>query len=158
MPSDAGALRLLRYLRPGMLARMSRMRFPDGHDGDVAAGLALARAVASPGYPFDEDAARARVERELATGSSGVRDNRAQSRQIGARWSGPALARLRVPALVLHGEDDQIARPAAARDTAAAIPGARLVLLPGVGHDLPAGVWDRVADEVRDLADRAVPL
>jgi len=41
------------------------------------------------------------------------------------------------------------------QDTAAAIAGARLVILPGVGHDLPAAVWPRVADEVRALADRA---
>lgn len=46
-------------------------------------------------------------------------------------------------------------RPAAARRTAAAIDGARLVLLPGVGHDLPAAVWPQVAREVRALADRA---
>jgi pimeloyl-ACP methyl ester carboxylesterase len=155
MPSDAGRLRLLRYLRPATIIQMSRIRFPDGHDGDVAAGLALARIVASPGYPFDEAAALATVERELARGGSGVRDARAQSRQTGARWSGGRLAGMRVPALVLHGEQDQIGRPAAARDTAAAIPGARLVLLPGVGHDLPRGVWPQVADEVRALADRA---
>ncbi len=39
--------------------------------------------------------------------------------------------------------------------TAAAIEGARLVLLPGVGHDLPAAVWPRVAAEVQALAGRA---
>jgi len=44
---------------------------------------------------------------------------------------------------------------AAARRTTAAIDGARLVLLPGVGHDLPAAVWPQVASEVRALADRA---
>ena len=38
--------------------------------------------------------------------------------------------------------------------TAAAIDGAQLVLLPGVGHDLPAAVWPQVAGEVRALADR----
>jgi pimeloyl-ACP methyl ester carboxylesterase len=42
----------------------------------------------------------------------------------------------------------------AGRDTAAAIPGARLVILPGVGHDLPAEVWPEIAAEMRALADR----
>jgi pimeloyl-ACP methyl ester carboxylesterase len=56
---------------------------------------------------------------------------------------------------VLHGEDDPLLSPAAARRTAAAIDGARLVILPGVGHDLPAEVWPQVADEVRAVADRA---
>ena len=156
VPSDAGPLRVLQYIRLGFVARMSRLRFPDGPEGDRAAGLALARAVASPGYPFDEAAAREAVERERAAGvRSGVRDPRAQSRQTGAHWSGPRLAQLRAPTVVLHGEDDPLLRPGAARATAAAIPGARLVTFPGVGHDLPAALWSRVADEVRAVADGA---
>ena len=152
LPSDTGGLAAARYVHLGLVARMARMRFPEGRDGDIALGLALARMVASPGYPFDEAEARARIERDLV---SGVRDTAAQSRQAGAKWHGGRLSELRVPALVLHGEADPLLRPAAARRTAAAIDGARLVLLPGVGHDLPAAVWPQVAGEVRALADRA---
>jgi len=152
LPSDVSGLAAARYLHLGLVARFTRMRFPEGRDGDIALGLALARAVASPGYPFDEAEARARIGRDLV---SGVRDAGAQSRQVGAKWHGGRLSELRVPALVLHGERDPLLRPAAARRTAAAIDGARLVLLPGVGHDLPAAVWPRVAAEVRALADRA---
>lgn len=152
LPSDTGGLAAARYVHLGLVARMARLRFPEGRDGDIALGLALARLVASPGYPFDEAEARARIERDLA---SGVRDTAAQSRQVGAKWHGGRLSELRVPALVLHGERDPLLRPAAARRTAAAIDGARLVLLPGVGHDLPAAVWPQVAGEVRALADRA---
>ena len=152
LPSDVSGLAAARYVHLGLVARMARMRFPESRDGDIALGLALARAVASPGYPFDEAEARARIERDLV---SGVRDTAAQSRQVGAKWQGGRLSELRVPALVLHGERDPLLRPAAARRTAAAIDGARLVLLPGVGHDLPAAVWPRVAGEVRALADRA---
>lgn len=152
LPSDAGGLAAARYVHLGLVARMARLRFPKGRDGDIALGLALARLVASPGYPFDEAEARARIERDLA---SGVRDTAAQSRQVGAKWHGGRLSELHVPALVLHGERDPLLRPAAARRTAAAIDGARLVLLPGVGHDLPAAVWPQVAGEVRALADRA---
>jgi pimeloyl-ACP methyl ester carboxylesterase len=128
------------------------LRFPEGRTGDIAASLALARLVASPGYPFDEASALAVAERDAV---SGVRDSRAQSRQIGAKWSGGRLAELRLPTLVVHGTDDQIGSPAAGRATAAAIAGARLVLLPGVGHDLPRALWTLVADEVRLVADRA---
>src|SRR6185437_1171859 len=86
---------------------------------------------------------------------SGVRDTAAQSRQAGAKWHGGRLSQLRVPALVLHGSDDPLLRPAAARHTAKAISGARLVILPGVGHYLPAEVYPQIAGEVRALADRA---
>ena len=87
--------------------------------------------------------------------ASGVRDTAAQSRQAGAKWRGGRLSQLRVPALVLHGSDDPLLRPAAARRTAKAISGARLVIMPGVGHYLPPKVYPQVADEVRALADRA---
>ena len=152
LPSDVSGLGGSRYIRVGTVARFARMKFPEGRDGDIALGLALARAIASPGYPFDEAEARARIERDAA---SGVRDTGAQSRQAGAKWRGGTLAGIRVPTLVLHGGADPLIRPAAARRTAAAIPGARLVILPGVGHDLPAAVWPRVAGEVRAVADRA---
>jgi pimeloyl-ACP methyl ester carboxylesterase len=152
LPSDVGGLRAARYVHLGLVARLSRLRFPEGRDGDIELGLALARAVASPSYPFDEAEVRQLVERDLV---SGVRDVQAQSRQVGAKWHGGQLSQLRVPTLVLHGAEDPLLRPAAGRDTAAAIEGARLVILPGVGHYLPAAVWPRVADEVRALADQS---
>jgi pimeloyl-ACP methyl ester carboxylesterase len=97
-------------------------------------------------------AAQEWIEREV---DSGPRDTRAQSRQVGAQWHGPKLRELRKPVLVLHGDHDPILRVSAARATAKAIDGARLVVLPGVGHDLPAPLWPAIAKEVRQLADRA---
>jgi len=152
LPSDVGGLGGSRYIHLCLVARLARMKVPEGREGDLQLGLAAARAIASPGYPFDEAEVRQRIERDQV---SGVRDAAAQSRQVGAKWHGGRLAELRVPALVLHGADDPLLRPAAARRTAAAIPGARLVILPGVGHDLPAEVFPLVADEVRAVADRA---
>jgi len=152
VPSDVSGIRLGRYVRFGLLVRLARARFPEGRDGDIQLSLMLAREVASPAYPFDEDAAREWIEREA---DSGPRNTRAQSRQAGAQWHGPKLRELRKPVLVLHGDHDPILRVSAARATAKAIDGARLVVLPGVGHDLPAPLWPAIATEVRQLADRA---
>jgi pimeloyl-ACP methyl ester carboxylesterase len=153
MPSDTSGLGAGRYVRFGMLARLARLKFPEGRDGDIQMSLALARAVASPAHPFDETATREWIEREV---DSGPRDTKAQSRQAGAGWHGPKLRELRKPTLVLHGDHDPLLRVSAARDTAKAIAGARLVLLPGAGHDLPEPLWGTIADEVRRNADRAV--
>jgi pimeloyl-ACP methyl ester carboxylesterase len=154
VPSDARGAAVLRYVRLPFLARLARFRFPAGREGDVAAGLALARAIASPGYPFDEQDTRARVERELDAGiPSGVRDTRAQARQTGAAWHGPRLRELRVPTLVLQGERDPLLRPSAGRRIAATVPGARYVELPGTGHDLPREVWPTVVREIHALAE-----
>jgi pimeloyl-ACP methyl ester carboxylesterase len=156
LPSDVSGLRAARYIHLGLVARLARLKVPEGRDGDIEVGLAAARAIASPGYPFDEAEVRSRIDRDLEHGiPSGARDAAAQSRQAGAKWHGGKLSTLRIPALVLHGADDQLLRPAAAKRTAAQIAGARLLLLPGVGHDLPAAVWPQVAREVRALADRA---
>jgi len=152
MPSDVSGLGVARYLRFGLLAKLARMKFPEGREGDIEASLAVARGVASPAYPFDENAAREWIEREV---DSGPRDNKAQSRQIGAQWHGPQLGDLRKPVLVLHGEQDPIVRVSASRATARAIAGTRLVTFPGVGHDLPSQLWSTVAQEVHELAVRS---
>jgi len=152
LPSDVSGLAAGRYVRFGMLARLARAKVPEGREGDVQLSLMLARAVASPVYPFDEHAAREWIERDI---DSGPRDTRAQSRQVGAAWHGPKLRELRKPVLVVHGDQDPLLRVSAAHATAKAIEGARLLILPGAGHDLPAPLWATIADEIRQLADRA---
>jgi pimeloyl-ACP methyl ester carboxylesterase len=155
LPSDVSGLGAGRYLHFGLLARLARIRVPAGRDGDIQLSLTVAREVASPAYPFDETAAREWIDREV---DSGPRDTRAQSRQAGAPWHGPKLRELHKPVLVLHGDQDPILRVSAARATAKAIAGARLVVLPGVGHDLPAPLWPDIARLVRENADRARPV
>jgi pimeloyl-ACP methyl ester carboxylesterase len=152
MPSDVSGIGGGRYVHFGLLAKLARAKFPEGRDGDIELSLMLARELASPAYPFDEDAAREWIERDV---DSGPRDTKAQSRQVGAPWHGPKLRELHKPVLVLHGDRDPILRLSAARATAKAIDGARLVVLPGVGHDLPAPLWPDIAREVRQVADRA---
>jgi pimeloyl-ACP methyl ester carboxylesterase len=66
-----------------------------------------------------------------------------------------ALRRLDLPATVLHGSADPLARPAAARATASAIPGARLRIFEGMGHDLPRELWPDFVDEIAATAERA---
>ena len=90
MPSDTSGLGAGRYVRFGMLARLARLKFPEGRGGDIQMSLALARAVASPAYPFDETATREWIEREA---DSGPRDTRAQSRQAGPAGTARSCAR-----------------------------------------------------------------
>ncbi|MFJ4707991.1 alpha/beta fold hydrolase [Streptomyces anulatus] len=152
LPSDVGGLGAFRHLRLGTLAKFARIKPAQDREERIASGLAVARLCASPGYPFDAAEALERITADVDTG---IADPDAQSRQIGAPWHGPSLAGLRVPALVLHGTDDPLLKPSAGRATAAAIPDARLVLQPGVGHDIPRERHTAVAAEVRALADRA---
>ncbi|GIJ61101.1 alpha/beta fold hydrolase [Virgisporangium aurantiacum] len=151
-PSDAGVWTVfLRYLRWGRQLRMLRI-LRGAHDDDLSLGLAVLRATSSAEHPAEESVARDATDRERAHGISGFRDLAAQRRQSGARWHGPPLRELRKPVLVMCGDADPVMRPRASRDTAAAISGARLVILPGVGHSLPSAIWPTVARELRALA------
>jgi pimeloyl-ACP methyl ester carboxylesterase len=153
--SDATGLRVLRYLRLSPMVRFARLHYPETPQGNLALAVAVARILAAPRQFLDEDDVRMFVDKEAAHHVASFRDQKAQSRQIGAKWHGGPLARVTAPTLVLHGEGDPMLRVAAARSIADAIPGARLRILPGVGHFLARDVWATYADELRALADRA---
>ena len=91
MPSDAVGIKGGRYVRFGLLARLSRANLQKGREGDIQLSLMLAREVASPAYPFDEDAAREWIDgRPIA--APGTRRRRAG--RSGAPWARPEAARL----------------------------------------------------------------
>ena len=66
----------------------------------------------------------------------------------------PLLRRISAPALVIHGSADTLVRPSGGRATAKAIAGARLVEIPGMGHDLPRGAWPQIIDAIAENAAR----
>ncbi len=128
---------------------------PRDREGVVEQSVRTFRVISSPAFPFDEQWRRA---------SAGVAFDRdpdplGRARQLYAIWCSPDrvedLAQLDVPALVVHGADDPLIQVEGGRATAAAIPGAELLVIDGMGHDLPREVWDRVADAVLALAERA---
>ena len=154
VPSDAKGLRLLRYVQLGTVRGFTKLpRFPETPEGNFDLALAVMRLVAAPGEPIDASDVTAFVEKETEHKVTSFRDAKAQSRQIGAKWSGGRLSQITAPTLVLHGEGDPLLRVRAAHDVAAAIPGSSLRTFPGVGHFLGRGSWPAYASAVRDLVD-----
>ena len=108
--------------------------------------------IGSPGFERDDedlrDLARRSYDRSYSPASSG--------RQLAAIIASPPrardLRRLSVPTLVIHGTKDKLVRPSGGRATARAIPGAKLLKIDGMGHDLPRGAWPQIIGAIVQTA------
>ncbi|WP_042373477.1 alpha/beta fold hydrolase [Streptacidiphilus neutrinimicus] len=119
-----------------------------GREAAIEANIATARAIGSPGYPQTEEELRATVVRtyDRCSRVDGI------ARQLAAVYASPdrtpALAAVTVPTLVVHGEDDALVDVSGGRATAAAVPHAELLTLPGMGHELPEALWPRIVSAI----------
>lgn len=112
------------------------------------------RVIGSPEY-FDEERTRARhaAAFDRCYHPAGVNN------QLLAVLASPprstALRGLDVPALVIHGDADPLVNPSGGERTAECLRGSELLLLDGMGHDIPAYYWPRVIEAITALAARA---
>ncbi len=111
--------------------------------------------IGSPAYPTDEQRLLKVAEGSWERGHN----PRGVLRQLHAIVASgdrtAALRKLDLPVTVIHGTSDTLIRPSGGRATARAIPGARLHLIEGMGHDLPRELWPLFADEFAGTAARA---
>ena len=121
----------------------------------VAHGMKNARTIGSPGFRWTDEELRERViaEHGRAFNPAGVGRQRAAIGADGDRTE--ALKTLKVPTVVLHGADDPLVQAVNGRQTAEAIPGAELRIIPGMGHDLPPGLHDTFIDAITSAVARA---
>jgi pimeloyl-ACP methyl ester carboxylesterase len=135
---------------------LSALMVPPPPDREAAIELAVKtwQVVGSPGFPFHEERIRAEAGAayDRALHPAGI------ARQAVAILASPdrtpGLRSLDLPALVIHGESDQLVQPSGGQATAAAIPGAALWLVPGMGHDLPRELFGQIAHRVAALRER----
>ncbi len=124
-------------------------------DAAITQMLESARVTGSPGYPADE---QWRAELAGQLWDQGL-DPAGATRQLLAIYASgdrsEAVRGIRVPTLVVHGDSDPLINVSAGRRTAELIPGAELLIIPGMGHDLPRQIWPMLADAVSALAGRA---
>ena len=134
-----------RDLPPGNRETLSALFRPpksESRDDLIDASILVQKALGSPGFPVSEAKMRAIAERRTDRAPFDLAGLARQSAAlIVAAPRGALLKQVRCPALVLHGADDRVMPAAAAKDTAESIPGAELVIVPGMGHDSgePAG-------------------
>jgi pimeloyl-ACP methyl ester carboxylesterase len=133
-------------------------RAPADREGFAESVVEVFRVIGSPGFDADEERLR---ERARASFDRGYHPEGTARQLVAILASGDrteALGRLQVPTVVIHGTDDPLIDVSGGKATAAAIPGARLKLIEGMGHDLPRELWPRFVDLIAANASRARTL
>jgi len=145
----------LRNIKIGTLLRLGSKRYPESREGAIQRLIDTYMIMCSRSHPIDEQWVRATAEKswERDHGPDGTHRQLAASRTAGSLKGD--LRRLRVPTLVIHGEDDPWIRLRASRLLAQTVPDARLITYPAMGHELPQHLWATIADDVREMAGRA---
>lgn len=114
----------------------------------IEQSLAGSRVIASPAYPFDEEGARGRAEVHFDRGHHPEGTARQLAAILASPDRAPGLAGVEVPVLVIHGDADILVTPGGGEATAAAVPHAEHVVVPGMGHDLPSALIDELCDRI----------
>lgn len=142
------------HQHPKLIPTLIASRGPE-RESYIRGSVAVWKIIGSPRFPQPEEKLRKRAGDTFDRGVSraGV------LRQMMAVLTQPdrtrALADLSVPTLVMHGLADKMVHVSGGRATAAAIPGARVTLISGWGHDMPAALFPTYTAAIRSNADRA---
>ncbi len=140
--------------KPEAMARLG-MPAPNERAAYIEHSVGTQRIMAGSGFPFDEQRGRRLAGRlfDRAFYPQGPARQIAAVMASGSRRE--ALESLRVPTLVVHGLEDPLIPVEGGLDTHAAITGSELLLIDGMGHSLPRGVWPSLIDAVQKHVARA---
>jgi pimeloyl-ACP methyl ester carboxylesterase len=127
---------------------------PTGREEVITREVETDRLLGSPGFPFDEARTRRRAAASFDRSFYPPGVARHVGAVVGAADRTARLTKLDVPTVVIHGTADPLVTPTGGEATAKAIPGAELIMIEGMGHELPPGVWPRVVDAVAANASR----
>ncbi|MFH1468091.1 MAG: alpha/beta hydrolase [Pseudomonadota bacterium] len=142
------------WARPRVVRTNLKAR-PPGLEAGIAYSNRTQRAMGGPAHPMPEDVLHAITSASNARGHSPTGTLRQAAAILASGDRTRRLASLAVPTLVLHGDADPVIHLRGGRATAAAIPGARLQIVPGWGHDLPPTVWPILVEAIAGHAHAA---
>jgi pimeloyl-ACP methyl ester carboxylesterase len=128
---------------------------PADRDGYIESVVRSFGVIGSPGYPADGERLRSVIAAsyDRAHNPEGFFHQLAGIMASGDRTE--ALRSIKAPTVVIHGEEDPLIVKSGGEATAGAIPGAKLVTIPGMGHDLPPQLWPQFIDEIVENTERA---
>jgi pimeloyl-ACP methyl ester carboxylesterase len=128
---------------------------PRDREGFIQHAVDMFTKIGGSGYGPDVEDLREIATLSYDRGQDAAGSQRQLAAIVAARDRSSQLRTLDLPATVIHGADDKLVRPSGGKATAKAIPGARLVMIEGMGHGLPRGAWPTIIGAITDTADRA---
>jgi pimeloyl-ACP methyl ester carboxylesterase len=128
---------------------------PKGRDQVIERAVKTFKVIGSPDFPFEEDRIREIAAASYDRGHSAAGVMRQLHAIIASGDRTEALHHVQVPTAVIHGTRDPLVKPSGGKATARAIPGARLMMIDGMGHDLPRDLWPTFANAIDHNAARS---
>ena len=147
-----------RVSRPGKQARrvlLSRPANPKDPESVIDYMVEMFGVIGSPAYPSTTEELRQRLGHSVRRAYEPAGTARQLLAVIASGDRRKLLRTISAPTLVIHGACDPLVPLAAGRDTAAQIPGAALLVIEGMGHDLPAALLPRLVQVIADQCDRS---
>jgi pimeloyl-ACP methyl ester carboxylesterase len=145
--------RTVGWQHPSLFPALLGGRRP-GREAYVRNSMAVWTLIGSPGYPQTREQVEKRAGETYDRGISAEGVLRQMLAVITQSSRSERLRSVRVPTLVIHGLADKMVHVSGGRATAAAVPGAELLLIDGMGHDLPHGLFGTFVAGIRRTADR----
>ena len=145
--------RTVGWQHPSLLPTLLASRGPS-REAYVAASSAVWRIIGSPAHPQPKEKTEARAGETYDRGVSASGVLRQMLAVVTQPNRSARLHSLSMPAMVIHGLADKMVHVSGGRATAAAIPGAELLVIDGMGHDLPPDLFETYVAAIRRTADR----
>jgi pimeloyl-ACP methyl ester carboxylesterase len=120
----------------------------------IANAVMSSRIIGSPAFPLTDEELLRRATAKVDRAYRPAGTARQYAAALGSPDRTPDLHGVKVPAVVIHGAEDPLINVSGGQATAAAIPGAELVVIPGMGHDLPREAWQQIVDAIDRTARR----
>ena len=141
--------------KPEALAMLTAHPEGPSREQRVKYGIKLRQTIAGPGYPIPEAELRGFVEKNVDRRWYPEGGARQYLSIIASGDRVEQLKTIKVPTLVVHGEDDPLLPVACGRDVASLVPGAKIETFPGWGHDLPGGMIPTLVERISTFCKAA---
>jgi pimeloyl-ACP methyl ester carboxylesterase len=142
--------------RPGFSVYPLFLERPqEGREAAIERTMKVFKLIGSRGLPRDDDLIRDMAERSYDRDHDRASVGRQLAAIIASGNRRKEIRRITAPTLVIHGDEDKMVGKSGGRATARAIRGAKLLLIKGMGHDLPPAAWPQIIDAIAANAQRA---